>query len=38
MRTLRATLRRASPSAREAKLVRAIAIEVRKYIERVKGG
>lgn len=35
MRTLRATLRRAAPTAREAKLIRAIAIEVRKYIERV---
>lgn len=34
MRTLRALLRRGHPSAREAKLVRAVAIEVRKYLER----
>lgn len=34
MRTVRALTRRAEPSAREANLVRAMAIEVRKYISR----
>lgn len=34
MRTLRAIVRRARPSQREAKLMRAIAIETRKFFER----
>lgn len=34
MRTLRAVIRRGTPDAREAKLLRAIAIEVRKYLGR----
>jgi TrmH family RNA methyltransferase len=34
MRTLRAVIRRAEPNEREAKLLRAIAIEIRKYVER----
>ena len=34
MRTVRAIARRADLTAREAKLLRAMAIEVRKYIER----
>jgi TrmH family RNA methyltransferase len=34
MRTMRALTRRARPNAREAKLLRAIAIEVRKFFER----
>jgi TrmH family RNA methyltransferase len=37
MRTVRASLRRAGLNAREAKLFRAIAIEVRKYIGRHTG-
>lgn len=37
MRQLRAVLRRAAPSAREAGLLRAMAIEVRKYYERKLG-
>ncbi len=37
MRSLRAVTRRAEPSAREVKLLRAIAIEIRKYFERVVG-
>lgn len=36
MRTVRAIARRADLSAREAKLLRAMAIEVRKYIERMR--
>jgi tRNA/rRNA methyltransferase/tRNA (cytidine32/uridine32-2'-O)-methyltransferase len=36
MRTVRALTRRAEPSAREANLVRAMAIEVRKYIGRLE--
>jgi TrmH family RNA methyltransferase len=36
MRTLRAMLRRAGMSDREAKLLRAIFIEVRKFIERIR--
>ena len=35
MRTLRAVLRRATLSAREAKLLRAMAIEVRKFVQRI---
>ncbi len=38
MRTVRAVLRRAEPTSREAKLLRAMAIEVRKYIGRHLGG
>jgi TrmH family RNA methyltransferase len=34
LRTLRAVIRRGEPTDREAKLLRAIAIEVRKFIER----
>jgi tRNA C32,U32 (ribose-2'-O)-methylase TrmJ len=34
MRSLRAVLRRAQPTDREVKLLRAIAIEVRKFFER----
>jgi TrmH family RNA methyltransferase len=37
MRTMRAIVRRAHVSTREAKLVRAIFIEVRKVIERLRG-
>jgi len=37
LRTLRAIVRRARLDAREAKLVRAIAIEIRKYLERRAG-
>ncbi len=37
MRTMRAVLRRAQVSAREAKLIRAVFIEVRKVVERLKG-
>jgi len=37
MRSLRAVLRRAEPTAREAGLLRAMAIEVRKYFDRVLG-
>ena len=37
MRTVRALTRRAEPTSREANLVRAMAIEVRKYIGRVGG-
>jgi len=36
MRSLRAITRRANPSAREIKLLRAISIEVRKYFERTR--
>lgn len=36
MRTVRAIARRADLTAREAKLLRAMAIEVRKYIDRVR--
>jgi TrmH family RNA methyltransferase len=36
MRTMRAVLRRAQVSAREAKLLRAVFIEVRKVVERLK--
>jgi tRNA (cytidine32/uridine32-2'-O)-methyltransferase len=36
MRTMRAVFRRAHVSAREAKLIRAAFIEVRKYIERIR--
>ena len=38
MRTVRAAARRAALNQREAKLLRAMAIEVRKYVERIKGG
>jgi tRNA/rRNA methyltransferase len=38
MRTVRAIARRAGLNAREAKLVRAIAIEVRKYLDRKLAG
>lgn len=38
MRTLRAVVRRAEPTAREVKLMRAIAIEIRKFVERKVGG
>jgi tRNA (cytidine32/uridine32-2'-O)-methyltransferase len=38
MRSLRATLRRAAPNEREVKLLRAIGIEVRKYVARLKSG
>lgn len=34
MRTLRAVVRRSQPSSREVKLMRAIAIEIRKFVER----
>jgi tRNA C32,U32 (ribose-2'-O)-methylase TrmJ len=34
MRSLRAILRRADPTAREVRLLRAMAIEVRKYFHR----
>jgi TrmH family RNA methyltransferase len=34
MRSLRAILRKAEPNEREVKLLRAIAIEIRKYVER----
>jgi len=37
MRTLRAVLRRAEPTAREARLLRAMAIEVRKFFDRKLG-
>ena len=37
MRTMRAILRRAHVSTREAKLVRAVFIEVRKVVERLSG-
>jgi TrmH family RNA methyltransferase len=37
MRTLRAVLRRAEPTAREAGLLRAMAIEVRKFFDRKLG-
>jgi TrmH family RNA methyltransferase len=37
MRTIRALVRRALPNARETKLVRAIAIEIRKFIDRKLG-
>jgi TrmH family RNA methyltransferase len=37
MRSLRAVLRRAAPTASEAGLLRAMAIEVRKYFERKPG-
>jgi len=37
MRTMRAIMRRAHVSSREAKLVRAIFIEVRKVVERLRG-
>lgn len=36
MRTLRAVIRRAEPSSREAGLLRAMVIEVRKYFERLQ--
>jgi TrmH family RNA methyltransferase len=36
MRTVRAVLRRAALNGREAKLLRAMAIEVRKYFERIR--
>lgn len=38
MRTLRAVFRRAGPNEREARLLRAMAIEVRKHVERVTTG
>jgi len=38
MRGLRAVLRRAEPTAREAGLLRAMAIEVRKYFDRIRAG
>ncbi|HEX6693600.1 MAG TPA: TrmJ/YjtD family RNA methyltransferase [Longimicrobiales bacterium] len=37
MRTVRAVFRRSGMNAREAKLFRAIMIEVRKYVERIRG-
>jgi TrmH family RNA methyltransferase len=38
MRSLRALLRRTRPNEREVKLLRAIAIEIRKYVARVTDG
>jgi TrmH family RNA methyltransferase len=38
MRTVRAIARRAELNARESKLLRAMAIEVRKYVGRITGG
>jgi TrmH family RNA methyltransferase len=38
MRTVRALVRRARPDARESKLLRAMAIEVRKVVGRLRGG
>lgn len=37
MRTLRALIRRSEPDAQEARLLRAVAIEVRKYLDRETG-
>lgn len=37
LRTLRAFIRRGAPTDREAKLLRAIAIEIRKFIDRTRG-
>lgn len=37
MRNVRALIRRAEPDSREARLLRAMAIEVRKYVERKLG-
>jgi tRNA (cytidine32/uridine32-2'-O)-methyltransferase len=37
MRSIRAIIRRAQPSARETRLLRAIAIEIRKFFERYNG-
>jgi tRNA C32,U32 (ribose-2'-O)-methylase TrmJ len=37
MRSLRAILRRAEPTAREVRLLRAMYIEVRKYFSRING-
>lgn len=37
MRSLRAIVRRAQPTSREVKLMRAIAIEIRKFVERKVG-
>jgi hypothetical protein len=38
MRTLRAIVRRSMPSQREVKLLRAVAIETRKFFERTGRG